>query len=486
MVKDPARLLGEIENELEALHTAEGEDVFKLYYEHVDVDVAAHEKRRRDVLLAPGVVENCRAVIEGDYDESQQRRAKIVSDWVTQARAETDEIIELKEEIQKIVIAVKPALDGEEIPRHRKTNILLKNGDRDARERAFRSEGKLRRELFERARKLYRLRNDSARALGYDDFPSMLLEGEELTVAELNGLFDKYERVTREPYGALLREGVDGFGLGTVEPWDLLFITDKICSAEDKYFPAEAALPSLGEVAKGFGRNLDALGIAIHEDADIPYGGLCFAIRVPEDVRILLNLKDGMSDFRVLYHEFGHAVHRKFTATVGFSLKVGDAGFFNEGMADTWGLFVERPAWLRQFTKMSEEEVVRVGEAAEKGFAVRARRFMANQSFEIDAYRNADGDLSAALDRYTERFLGFRYNDEGMWAEQYFPLLYPMYSKNYMLARIIQRAVHRYLEREYGEPLYEPKAFDFLVRNFYADGALRSWKDKLAAVGAEL
>jgi oligoendopeptidase F len=486
LVKSPARILGELEDELEALHTAEGEDVFRLYYEHADVDVAAHEKRRRDVLLTPGVAETCRALLEGDYDKPLQRRAKIVSDWVTQARAETDEIIELKEEIQKIVIAVKPTLDGQEIPRHRKANILLKDGDRDVRKRAFQSEGKLREALFERARKLYRLRNDSARVLGYEDFPSMALEGEELTVAELKALFDKYEKVTREPYEALLKEGVDDFDLGAVEPWDAFFVTDKICSAQDKYFPAEAALPSLGEVVKGFGRTIDALGIAIHEDADIPYGGLCFAIRIPEDVRILLNLKDGMSDLRVLYHEFGHAIHRKFTAVEGFSLKVGDPGFFNEGMADTWALFIDRPAWLRRFTDMSEEEVARVAGAAEKAFAARTRRFMANQSFEIDAYRNADGELSAALDRYTEKFLGFSYNDGGMWAEQYFPLLYPMYSKNYMLARIIQRAVHGYLEREYGEPLYEPGAFDFLVNNFYADGALRSWKDKLAAVGAEL
>ncbi len=486
MVNDPARLLGEIEDKLEALHTAEGEDVFKLYYEHVDVDVATHEKNRRDALLLPEVTEACRVLLEGDYDEALRRRAKIVSDWVTEARAETDEIIELKEEIQKIVIAVKPTLDGEEIARHRKTNILLKEGDRSVRERAFKSEGKLREELFERARKLYRLRNDSAQALGYEDFPSMALEGEDLTVAELQNSFEKYERLTRAPYETLLKEGIESFDLGAVEPWDFHFVTDKICAADDKYFPREAALPSLGEVVKSFGRTLESLGIAIREDADIPYGGLCFAIRVPDDVRILLNLKDGMSDFRVLYHEFGHAVHRKFTVTDSFSLKVGDAGFFNEAMADTWGLLIDRAAWLRRFTNMSEEEIARVGDAAEMAFAARARRFMANQSFEIDAYRDADGDLGAALDRHAEKYLGFRYGDEGMWAEQYFPLLYPMYSKNYMLARVIQRAVHRYLEREYGEPLYEPKAFDFLVGNFYADGALRPWKDKLGAVGAEL
>jgi len=175
VVKDKARSLKEIEQELEALQAAEGEDVFKLYYEHADVDVAAHEKRRRDALLTPEVAETCEAVLAGDYDAALNRRAKIVSDWVTLARAETDEIIDLKEEIQKIVIDVKPTLEREEIPRHLKTNILLKEADRDVRRRAFRSEGKLREELFERARRLYRLRNDAAQALGYEDYPSLAL-----------------------------------------------------------------------------------------------------------------------------------------------------------------------------------------------------------------------------------------------------------------------------------------------------------------------
>jgi peptidyl-dipeptidase A len=486
VVKDNARILKDIEEELEALYAAEGEDVFRLYYEHADVDVAAHEKRRRDALLAPKVTETCETLLAGDYDASLKRRAKIVSNWVTLARAKTDEIIDLAEEIQKIVINVKPTLDGEEIPRHRKTNILFKETDRDVRRRAFQSERKLREELSERARRLYRLRNDAAQALGYEDYPALALAGEDLTVDELKDIINKYENVTRKPYDELIAEGIERFQLDKVEPWDVSYVADRLCAADDKFFPGAAGVPSLAEVVKGFGRDFESLGIDLRADADIPYGGLCFAIRIPEDIRILINLKDGMSDLRVLYHEFGHAVHRKFTAAGDFSLKVGDVGFFAEAMADTWGLLVDRPAWLLKFTKMAEDEVSRVVDAAEKAFAARVRRFMATQSFEIDAYVDADGDLAATLEGYAERFLGYRYDDEGMWAEQYFPLLYPMYSKNYMLARVIQRAVHAYLEREYGEPLGEPKAFDFLLERFYADGALHTWKEKLAAVGLEL
>jgi hypothetical protein len=471
---------------LEALSVAEGKDAFELYYRHADVDLAAHERRRRDALLDPVVAETCAAISADDYGPTAARRAAIVSDWVTQVRAETDEIIELKDEIQKIVIATRPTLDGKEIPRHEKTDILFKDDDRAKRRRALDSESELRRRLEGRARRFYGLRNEAAQNLGYDDYPSLALAGEQLTGAELENLFATYERATRPAYEELLAEGAEQFRLGRVEAWDLNYVSYRLSAADDKYFPKEAALPSLAAVVKGYGRDLEALGIPIYPDADIPYGGLCFAVRVPDDIRILLNLKDGMGDFQTLYHEFGHAVHHKSARCESFALKSGDPGFFDEAMADTWALLVNRASWLRAFTAMADGEISRLEEAAEKAFAVRTRRFMAQQSFEIDAYRDPDGDLDAALNRHAERFLGYRYADAGRWAEVYFPLLYPMYSKNYMLARVIQRAVHRYLGGLFGELLGEPKVFDFLVEKFYADGALDDWKSKLASVGAEL
>lgn len=486
MARDALQRLDDIETRLEELRVAEGEDAFDLYYRHADVDLAAHEKKRRDTLLAPDVAETCAAVLAGDYGEAAERRATIVSDWVTEMRAETDDIIDLKEEIQKIVIKTKPTLDGEEIQRHEKTKIIFKEDDRGRRRRALDSEGELRRQLIDRARRLYKLRNEAAKALGYYDYPSLALARENLTPAELIEIFAKYERETRGPYAELLAEGVAKFDLGRVEAWDLNYVAYRLSAADDRYFPKETALPSLSEVVKGYGRDLEAMDIPIHQDADIPYGGLCFAIRTPDDIRILLNLKDGMGDFQTLYHEFGHGVHRKFTACESFALKHGDAGFFAEAMADTWGLLPSRPAWLRAYTTMGEEEISRLVAASEKAFAVRTRRFMSQQSFEMDAYRDADGDLDEALNRHSEHFLGYRYDDAGRWAEVYFPLLYPMYSKNYMLARVIQRAVHHHLEDLYGELLGEPKVFDFLVDNFYAHGALNDWKAKLSSVGAEL
>lgn len=486
MARDALERLDAIEADLEDMNVVEGEDAFDLYYRHADVDLAAHEKKRRDALLEPEVAEACAAVLAGDYDTAAQRRATITFGWVTEMRAETDEIIDLKEEIQKIVIKSKPTLDGEEIPRHEKTKVIFKDDDRERRRRALNSEGELRRQLADKARLLYKLRNEAAKALGCEDYPSLALERENLTPAELEGIFTKYERETRGAYEELLAEGVATFDLGRVEPWDLNYITYRLSAADDRYFPKEAALPSLSEVVKGYGRDLEAMGILIQPDADIPYGGLCFPIHVPDDIRILLNLKDGMGDFQTLYHEFGHAVHRKFTACDSFALKHGDAGFFAEAMADTWALLVSTPAWLGAYTTMDEKETSRLLAASEKAFACRTRRFMSQQSYEMDAYRDADGDLDEALNRHAERFLGYRYDDAGRWSEVYFPLLYPMYSKNYMLARVIQRAVHRHLEGLYGGLLDEPKVFDFLVEKFYAGGALDDWKAKLASVGAEL
>ncbi len=478
--------LDEIEEDLEGLNAAAESDAFDFYYEHADVDLAAHEKRWRAALLEAGVARVCEAVAAGDYAASVKRRARIISSWAERERANNDENIALKDEIQQIVLATKPVLDGEEIPRHRKTDILLKEDDREARRAAFLSEGALREKLRPLGRRLYRGRNDAARALGYDDFPSLMLAGEDLTVEELRAIFDRYEQETRTSYDELLAAAKRRLGIDEVKPWDLPYIVEKLCSAPARYFPAADGIRTLAEVVRGFGQDLDALGIPIYADADIPYGGLCFGIRIPDDIRILLNLKDGMPYYGVLYHEFGHAVHRKFTAATSFALKAGDAGFFAEAMADTWGMLVSRPAWLGTYTAMTAEEISQVARASEWAFAARVRRFIAVQLFELAAYADADGDLDAKLSDYEEKLLGFRYEEAGRWAEVYFPFLYPVYSKNYMLARVIQRAVHRHLDASFGEILTQPRAFEFLVEHFYADGAGPTWKEKLAAVGAEL
>jgi oligoendopeptidase F len=223
------------------------------------------------------------------------------------------------------------------------------------------------------------------------------------------------------------------------------------------------------------------LNIPIHADADIPYGGLCFAVRVPDDIRILLNLKDGMSDYQTLFHEFGHAVHRKFVAAKPYALRVGETGFFAEGMADVWALFVNRPSWLRANTKLTAAEVDAVAANAARIFAVRTRRFMAAQLVEIQIYRDLDGDWDRYYDEASRRYLGVATGPD-IWKEFYFPHLYPVYNKNYMLARVIQRGVHARLEREFGDFLGQPAAFDFLVTHLYAPGASLPWKEKLARV----
>jgi len=480
------RKLEEVEGRLEELGAALENDAFVQYYQHADVDMAGHEKKIRAALLDRGVAAACDAIREADVEPTVRRRAEIVSHLVTEARAATDEIIELKEEVTRIVITTPGHLDGADLPRHRRTEILFKDDDREKRRRAFFAEGKLREELQDKGRRLLRLRNDAARNLGFESYPALALAAEDLTVPELTAIFDRYDRETTPAYEQLVTEARARFGLGRVEAWDLNYVGQKIFSAPDHYFPRDRGVETLAGVVRGFGRELDELGIPIYADADIPYAGLCFAVRVPDDIRILLNLKDGMAECSVLYHEFGHAAHRKFCRVAPYSLKVGDAGFFAEAMADVWGCLIFRPAWLRKYAMMPEDEIEAVRAGAEMEYASRIRRFMAHQLYEIDAYLDPDGDLDASLDRHTERFLGHRYDDAGMWAQNYFPFLYPMYSKNYMLARVIQRLVHRYLEGQVGELLDTPRTLELLIDHFYADGATTPWKAKLSAIGAAL
>jgi len=478
---DALAKLNEVEGALETIMRSQGEAAFDLYYRHADVDMATYEKKWRETLLTPAVAGVCEEVRAGNYGNTERRRAEVIANLALQAATASDEVIELKEEIEKIVIHNKPTLDGQAIPRFKKIEVLMNDHDRERRRRALFSEGALREALATRGRRLYHLRNEAARRAGYDDYVTLALAAESLTSAELEAIFERYERETRLAYEKFLAEGKSRLGLQNIAPWDTAFICEQLCAAPREYFPQDRALASLAEVLTAFGQDLNALGIALHADADIPYGGLCIPVHIPTDIRVLLNLKDGMPDYRVLYHEFGHAVQARFTVVDSFALKIGDVGFFNEAMADSWEGFISRPAWLATHTALTTEEVENIWQAQEMAFALRTRSFMAQHMFEVAAYRDPDGDLDAALDDYAERYLGYRYDDAGVWAQIYFPLLYPMYSKNYMLARVIARAVHSRLTELFAEPLQTVETFNYLADHFYAAGATLPWKEKLAA-----
>jgi hypothetical protein len=60
---------------------------------------------------------------------------------------------------------------------------------------------------------------------------------------------------------------------------------------------------------------------------------------------------------------------------------------------------------------------------------------------------------------------------------------YPLYTQNYVIADIISWQVHTMLEEEFGESYYtNPETGQYLIDNFYMNGTLQNWQDRLKKV----
>ena len=173
--------------------------------------------------------------------------------------------------------------------------------------------------------KLVGLRNEYARALGFEDFYAYKVMTEEgMTKQELFALFDTIYEKTNFAF-ATVRE-MEKTMPGLRKPWNRAFIlSGDFTQATDKYFPFEAAL-------ERWGRSFAALGISYHGgtlqldllDREGKYSnGFCHwpelvyfdgKKRIAGSANFTCNVVYGQvgsshQGYNTLFHEGGHAAH---------------------------------------------------------------------------------------------------------------------------------------------------------------------------------
>jgi peptidyl-dipeptidase A len=270
-----------------------------------------------------------------------------------------------------------------------------------------------------------------------------------------------------------------------LEPWDISFAIDQFVKPPDEHFPKNQIIPKVKELVESWGIHTEKLPILIKQ-ADIPFGGLCFAIKIPTDVRIVSNPRDGHRYYATLFHEYGHALHACFIKQRHYAFK-SDVGCFNEGMATILQYFTFDPDWLRMNTSLTQEEIMRFVRARKASLLLRLRSLMALSIFEFLAYENPDQDLNKVWSRTRSRYLFVSENETPQWAGQSIYTMYPIYFQNYILAEMIAAQTIQHLKERYGELLNNAKIAEFLIQNYYGPGSSVDWPEKVKrATGRKL
>lgn len=389
------------------------------------------------------------------------------------------EVRAMVNEISDAIVAQRYDVQGREMDLGGVRFLLRADADRDRRQTAWRAFAPLSRKLDGRTRELFRLRNELARAEGFETYAHMQIEAQGLSLPQVKAILEELAIASEPAYRDVIEEGASRQKLGRIQPWDVKYLLDGVGGLPMHYFPRSGIIGRLEEWARHHGLNLQQLGISVHM-LDIPYNGLCVGV-TPTDIRILGNWADGHNYYKTAFHELGHALHVAFSDP-GSQILRREPAVFGEAMAELIGYTVQDPAWLTHMGLSASEVASAESQAMGPWFAYLRQR-TAHALFEYEAYANPDGDLDLVNAGIESKVLGCCFDESPRWAAEpnAWYSKYPVYWQNYVLADVVASQIHHDLHRRFGSVWRNPVALEHVRLHYWAPGGARDWQAKLLA-----
>jgi peptidyl-dipeptidase A len=354
---------------------------------------------------------------------------------------------------------------------------------------------------------LVRLRNQSARELGFPDYHAMQLALNEQSQADVIRLFDDLDALTREPF-LQLKDEIDTwlaskFAVRKAElrPWHY---QDPFFQEAPAIYPVslDSAYSKLDvlELCRKFYKGIDlpiddvlARSDLYEKPGKSPHA-FCTDIDREGDVRVLANIVPNEYWMGTMLHELGHAVYssKNIPRDVPYVLRSDAHILATEGVAMMFERFSKSADWLAEMgvkvddSKAFNETGARMRKAR---LLVFSRWCQVMLRFEKEMYRDPDQDLNRLWWDLVEKYQGVK-RPEGRDAPDYAAKIHvvsaPAYYHNYMMGELFACQVHRTIVKEVlgksadvGSATYSgrPEVGRFMRERVFSQGRLLPWND---------
>jgi hypothetical protein len=378
---------------------------------------------------------------------------------------------ELVRSLQGRILDFRPFLDGASASWVDVREALRTEPDAGRREALWFAAAPLAASLESDVQRLLGRRSDLARDLGFASFPELTLAAGEFSVLEYLSLGDELEVATREPYEALLDWIRGETGTSTIEPWDIDIHLARLEPPPEAH-PAAAFAAGLDALLARWGLARAGLPITIDESA-LPYGGLALPVSIPDDIRVLVQPRDGLLHLESWWHEMGHALHMAHVRVESPAFRW-EAPAWDEAMA----FLLERAGATAALATAPTEAPRPFPVTAEQPHGptaraiVRLRQLLAMSLFEILAYERPDGDLHGLYSEIHESYLGFPRHPERLWPARALLVTHPVYLPNYVLGRVAAAQLEELCDDS-------PRWGERLVRDIWGPGAASPWPERI-------
>ena len=333
---------------------------------------------------------------------------------------------------------------------------------------------------------LMKLRNEKSKEAGYNNYAEMMIELNYFDMDDFNAFYEEMNKKTEEPYRKLLEELERDATVNDIRRFVGMFYRNSGATGIDK----DKQMDLLKETLANIGFNFDELPIRFVEK-EIPYGGNSIAVKIPGDMRIIMNVGMPMG---VWMHEVGHGLHGvcttiESTILKGYEWNLGaQCSAFGEGMAEVGAGFIRNNEWQKKYSGLTEKEIIVRFEEAKKYFPAYIRYWFTTVMFEVELYKDLSQDPQELRDEIYKELLFVDASDTPFSMDgNIMYVSYPVYYQNYVFAAIVALQVHKALEKKFGKDyMFNKDVGPWLVENLYSDGEFKFWKDKLKiATGKE-
>jgi len=423
-------------------------------------------------------------------------------------------IVDLDTKVQGEYNNFRGTIDGEEVTMSDIYTIMTTEKDCRKRELAWRASKQVGDVIIEDFLELIRLRNQAARAVGFDNYHTLSIVTGEQSVEDIDRIFDELDELTREPFIRLKTELdrvlADSYGISPKElmPWhyhDPFFQRTPLVYEQD--LDAYYKNGDVKELAKQFYAGVglpvdDILARSDLYDRENKYPH-AFSQDVDRngDVRVLCNLQNTERWMETILHELGHAIYSKYhDPSEPWLLREPAHSFTTEAIAMFFGRLSRNADWMQQMLDLPDEEREKIDEVSRKYLRFQqvlfARWAMVMYNFEKQLYANPDQDLNNLWWDLVEKYQFIKRPrgpvDAG-WASKLHFTTAPCYYHNYMLGELLASQLHHYivhevfhLQSDEGVSYVGDKRLgDYLREKVFGPGALYSWNEMIERATGE-
>jgi oligoendopeptidase F len=248
------------------------------------------------------------------------------------------------------------------------------------------------------------------------------------------------------------------------------------------YFEGKNPLTEVARFLGVLGFDYSAIKVDAEDRPNKSPSASCWAINVPNDVRILYRKETPFSDFGSVFHEFGHGIHARSADPKD---SVWKRYIVPMSVSETFSILIEsvteNPLFLKEDLKLSDRAIRDIVDRVRFMNLAFLTFYAANSIMKMEFWKKKYS-VEQAAKRWQELSKRFFIETPGYyWILHHVMPNYDLYSPSYVIASVRVAAIKEKLVQDYGEAWWKKPQAGIMIKQLaqtMGEFDIKAWKLK--------